>query len=135
MAKKDDGAPSGVRGPGGPPPASGRSGASAASNRPRPTVSPARARIERASFPFLTAMHAIPRWVMVVLPAVVLFAGLVMPTNLALLGALLFVVLGLFLGWLLVISWPVLKPGSRYMRLLTVIVIFGLAWLKGTGAF
>ena len=111
MAKKDDRTASGVRGPGGPPAA------------PRQSESPARARVERLSVPLLIVIQAVPRWIMVVLPAVMLFGGLVVTGPWT------------WVGWLLLLSWPALKPGSRYMRLLVVIVIFGLAWLKASGRF
>jgi hypothetical protein len=48
-------------------------------------------------------------------------------------GAILLVVLGLFLAWLIALSWPILPPVSRAMRVVTVALVFGAAWLRVTG--
>lgn len=129
MAKQ--GEPKGVRGPRGPQrPTSGRTPANA-----RPTTSPARATLERLSTPLLARMHALPRWIMVVLPAVVLLAGLVLTGDWGWLGALALLLVAVFLGWLLALSWPVLNPGSRLIRGITVLAVAGLAYFKATGRF
>jgi len=72
--------PRGVRGPGGPPP-------------PGP-----RGSIERASLPLLLTLRRVPRWVLVVVSALLLFGGLVMPPGLGWLGGLLLALVGAFLG-------------------------------------
>lgn len=123
MAKK--GEPEGVRGPRGP-------------QRPmseRKPTSPARARLEQASMPVLSRMHALPRWIMVVLPAIVLLSGLVLTGSWAWLGGVCLLLVSAFLGWLLALSWPALNPGSRMIRGLTVLAVFGLAYFKFTGRF
>lgn len=133
MGRKDSGQPSGVRGPGGPPGARGP-------RQPRqtdtnPTASRARLRFEQASYPGLRALHGAPRWLMVVLPAAVLFGGLVTTGPWRWLGAALLLVVAAFLCWLLALSWPVLSTGSRLTRLLTVVAVAGLAVLKALGRF
>lgn len=129
MAKK--GEPEGVRGPRGPQrPNAGR--------RPvegRGAASPARASFERASMPLLARMHALPRWIMVVLPALVLLAGLVLSGDWAWLGGLALLLLAVFLGWLLALSWPALNLGPRMIRGITVLAVAGLAYFKATGRF
>ncbi|MEY2989347.1 MAG: hypothetical protein RLZZ163_263, partial [Actinomycetota bacterium] len=40
-----------------------------------------------------------------------------------------------FLGWLLMLSWPVLRPGRRMIRLVVVLAVLGLAVLKALGRF
>lgn len=128
--------PKGVRGPGGPPPpASGTpaKGGAPRSGPGRPPATGARASLERASYPILLRLRAIPRWIMVVLPGVLLFAGLVMPASLAWLGGLLLALVGVFLGWLLLLSWPVLGQSSRLLRLIVIVAVFGIAFLKAMG--
>jgi hypothetical protein len=64
---------------------------------------------------------------------VLLFAGLAMPTSFAWLGALLLALVGVFLGWLLVLSWPVLGASSKLLRLIVILAVFGIAFLKAMG--
>ena len=127
MAK--DGTP-GVRGPGGPPQPTPRG----RQTGPR-TVSPARARFEQQSAPVLRVLHGAPRWVIIILPAVLLFGGLVSTGPWAPLGALLLVLVAAYLAWLLALSWPAITPGPRFIRALTVAAILGLAGLKLLGRF
>ena len=138
--------PKGVRGPGGPPPAptpgsrakaTGKASAKA-SGAPRSgdgsaRASGGRASLERASYPLLLQLRRVPRWLMVVLPGVLLFAGLVMPASLAWLGGVLLALVGVFLGWLLVLSWPVLGASSKLLRLIVIVAVFGIAFLKAMG--
>lgn len=129
MAKK--GEPQGVRGPRGPQRSvSGRKPVDA-----RASASPARARLEELSMPLLGWMHALPRWIMVVLPAIILLSGLVLTGGWAWLGGVCLLLVSLFLGWLLALSWPALNPGSRMIRGLTVLAVTGLAYFKFTGRF
>ena len=158
MAKDKDGMPKGVRGPGGPPPrgASGRpasmsssssktSSSKTSSSKTSSAASRAAARagsqgssragFERRSFPFLRALHSMPRWLVVVLPALLLFAGLVLTGSWAWLGGIALTLVGVFLAWLTALSWPALGSGSRAMRVLVVIGVFGIAILKFMGRF
>lgn len=138
MAKNKDGMPEGVRGPGGPPPrsSSGSGAKSAPAGRPATAEqSAARSAFERRSFPFLKAMHSVPRWVMVVLPGALLFLGLVLTGSWAWLGGVLLLIVGVLLAWLTALSWPAIKPGSRILRTIVVVAVFGIAILKLTGRF
>ena len=129
MAEKDK-QPKGVRGPGGPPPPPRPTQPSAGR---RPPAGGSRSSLERASTPLLLQLRRIPRWIMVVLPAVLLFGGLVMPVGLAWLGGLLLALVGVFLGWLLLLSWPVLSMSSRLLRLIVIVAVFGIAFIKAMG--
>lgn len=132
MAKNDKGIPKGVRGPGGPPPASqpARAGqpSRAASSDPRKAL-------ERFSYPLLLAMQRVPRWLVVILMATCLFLGLIQSGSLAWLGGILLLLVALFLGWLVTLSWPVISPGSRILRVVVVAAIVGIAILKFLGRF
>lgn len=120
MAKRKDSTPKGVRGPGGPPPA------------PR---SPQRASLERRSLPAISWLHRLPRWVVVVVPGVMLFFGLVLTGSWAWLGGLLLILIGVFLGWLTALSWPAIGPASRFLRALVVLAVVGIGILKLLGRF
>lgn len=127
-ASKKSGTPKGVRGPSGPQ--GGRP-------TPRPTsVSPGgRGTFERISLPILTKLHAMPRWLIVVLPAIFLFGGLLLRDSWAWLGGILLTAVWVFLAWLTALSWPALTPGSRFFRALIVVIFGGIVVLKFMGRF
>ena len=118
--KKSD-LPPGVKGP--------------SAQRPQPAANDSRGSLERASFPVLTKLLAVPRWLLVILIASSLLLGLTLSGPLALLGAMFLLIVGTFLGWLLALSWPVLTPGRRMIRLVVVLAVVGLALLKAMGRF
>lgn len=132
MANKpnDNPLPRGVRGPGGPPPP--RAGSS---NRPPANVSPARLALEARSRPLLRRLHALPRWLVVVTPAILLFGGLIFTGALAWVGGLLLLLVALFLGWLTALSWPAISAGARLIRVVVVLALLGLTVLKFLGRF
>ncbi len=133
----------GVRGPGGPP---DQVRGAAAPRRSGPAPKPAapaaggdrserRLAFERWSAPLLVAFTKVPRWLVVVGMALLLFAGLVMPPSLGWLGAILLVIVAAFLGWLLALSWPVIAFSARWLRVLVVAALLGIAVLKAMGRF
>ena len=136
--RKKGSMPDGVRGPGGPPspqgtgsrgPGSARlpMGAAGASSR--------RQALERASYPILARLHAMPRWIIVIAPAVLLFLGLVLSGPWAWVGGLCLLLVWAFVAWLTALSWPALSPGSRLFRLLVVLALAGVVVLKFMGRF
>jgi hypothetical protein len=80
-------------------------------------------------------LQRVPRWALVVVPAILLFLGLIMTGPWAWLGGIFLMLVALFLGWLLLLSWPALTQGSRTMRLITVLAVVGIAVLKALGRF
>ncbi len=128
--------PSGVRGPGGPPPVGGTGG----QQRPslpggRPQASGARLRFEEMSYGPLRTLHAMPRWIIVIAPAILLFGGLILTGPLSWLGGLLLLLVWAFIAWLTALSWPALSPGSRLFRALVVLALLGVVVLKFIGRF
>lgn len=101
---------------------------------PQPAASP-RGNLERASIPILSRLLAMPRWLLVVLIASCLLLGLALTGPLAPLGAIFLLLVATFLGWLLLLAWPVLNPGRRMIRLVVVLAVLGLAVLKALGRF
>lgn len=116
----------GVRGPQGP-----RKPTSSSATAPASSGTTARARFERLSRPVLVAVRLAPRWLLVVVLALLLFGGLAL--TLTWLAGTLLVIVGLFLLWLLLLAWPVLTPKSRLMRAVVVVGLFGVAIFKYTG--
>lgn len=120
--------PKGVRGPSGP------SGAGAPKPS-RPPATGARATFERLSLPVLARMHSIPRWLVVILPAVLLFVGLLLRGSWAWLGGIVLLLVWAFLTWLTALSWPALESRSRFFRSLVVVGFGAIVVLKFMGRF
>jgi hypothetical protein len=127
---KKDGSTPGVRGPRGP-----QGGGQAGTPARKSTATGLRGRFEDASFPLLRVMTALPRWLIVVLPAVLLVAGLVLTGPWAWLGGIFLLVDFLLLTWLTALSWPVIGPGSRLVRAMVVAALLGITILKFAGRF
>ncbi len=104
---------------------------SAKSSRPAPPPATGfRATLERRSAFPLGLLHHMPSWVVPVLLAVFLLAGLAIPSPWA---AVFLVVVTLFLTWLVALSWPVVKPAGRVLRVLVVLALVGATVLKALG--
>jgi hypothetical protein len=93
------------------------SGSSPSNGQP---VSPLRARITKASYPYIARLHAMPQLTLPIITLLLVLVGAFAPAALAV-PALL--VLALLLGWLGFLSWPVVGNGSRAMRVFAVLVI------------
>lgn len=118
----------GVRGPRGPQ----------GSGQPAPQSTPSRdpqdlTPLQRISLPLLTRLTRMPKWLVVVLLAVLLVLGMIQTGSLAWLGALILGVLTVFFLWLLVLSWPVIPPSGRLLRGIVVIALAGATVLKAMG--
>lgn len=74
--------------------------------------------LHRWSAPVLLRMHGWPRWLFPIFTALLLVGGLVIPS--AAVSAVLLSLLALVLLWLIALSWPILKPAPRIMRLLVL---------------
>lgn len=78
----------------------------------------------------LQALNRVPRPLVVIGLAAFLVAGLLLPGAI---GSVFLVILGLFLLWLVALSWPILPTSSRLMRLAVVVLVFGAAVIRATG--
>ena len=92
-----------------------------------------RKRLEKASAPYLVRVHALPRWVLPVFMTIILLIGLLAnpkesPGIWIGFFALLFI--GLFLTWLLALSWPLLTRSSKVLRVLVAALIFYTAFSR-----
>jgi hypothetical protein len=93
-------------------------------------MSTSRERFEDVSRGPLHALNRVPKPLILILMAAFLIGGLMLPP---VLGAIMLVLLGVFLLWLLALSWPVLPGISRVLRVVTVGLVFGAAFLRATG--
>ncbi len=95
-----------------------------------PPTSPARATLNRWSAGPLLIVHRLPSWLVPVLLAVLLVAGLAISAPAA---GILLIVPALFLAWLLAVAWPVTSVGGRVLRLTVVTALLVAAVLKILG--
>jgi hypothetical protein len=85
-----------------------------------PGAAPTRQALEHRSATSLLWLHQLPAWLLPVLAAGLLVAGLAVG---GVGGAVALGGLAIVLGWLAAISWPRLSPSSRLLR---VVVVIGL---------
>jgi hypothetical protein len=72
-------------------------------------------------------MSGWPRFVVGLAPVVLVVLGLVLPTAIALIPLVLAFLLVL---WLSYVSWPVVPPNARFIRVFTLALIIGIAVLR-----
>jgi Family of unknown function (DUF6703) len=96
-------------------------GVSSQSNQP---VSPLRARITKASYPYVARLHAMPKLTLPLATSALVAIGAFAPP---MLGVPALILLALLLGWLGFLSWPVVSNGSRALRVFAVLVILFFA--------
>ena len=72
----------------------------------------------------LHRLARLPRWFVAAAMAVLVVTGLAVPGPA---GAACLLVIALFLGWLLALSWPVVGGSARALRLLVVLMLVGAA--------
>jgi uncharacterized membrane protein len=89
--------------------------------------SPARARLEHRSGPWLLRLTAIPRWLLLALVIALAVLGLLLP---GWAGAIVLLVVAGLAGWLTALTWPALGPGARAARVLILLLILFDVGLK-----
>jgi len=131
------GTPRGVRGPQGPARPATTPGRSTAGRqqrqRPQIPASPNDSLLVRYSRRPLTWLHGAPRWLIVIVMALALVAGLILSGPFTVLGGALLILVALLLLWLLALAWPVLNATSRMIRLFAVASLAGVGVLKILG--
>lgn len=83
---------------------------------------------ERASASWLIRLHAVPRWLFVLVLGGSLIAGLLLENAI---GGVILLLLALFLSWLAAIGWSHLSLLARGLRIATVglLVVAGVSRL------
>lgn len=97
---------------------------------PSEVKSPARRKLETMSAGPLLRMHSLPRLVVPGVLFVLFAAGLFLNTSWA---GILLVVVAIFVSWLLAVSWPLLEPAAKIIRVLVVAALFATAVWRLTG--
>jgi hypothetical protein len=105
---------------------------SSRTDRPTTTSTGWRLSLEKASVRPLLVLKSMPTWLVPVLLAAVMVAGLMIPSPWA---GLLLLLPAFFLLWLLVLSWPLLSTTGRLLRVLVIAVLLGATWFRVTGQF
>lgn len=90
-------------------------------SRPPSPASPSRSRV------LLVLVSRLPRPVVLLVFIALVVGGLALP---GVGGALLLILIGGLLAWLLQVAWPILSPPARAMRLLTVAAVLAYAAWK-----
>jgi hypothetical protein len=98
--------------------------------QPAPAPPPASRRrqgLERRSRLVLARLAMLPRWFVLLLVVGLVLAGLALPGAA---GAVLLLAVAAVVGWLVALSWPVLPPGQRALRVVLLAMIVGYAAWK-----
>lgn len=95
---------------------------------PQPTPPSGAAQPSRSQT-LLVALSRLPRIVVLLIFIAVVVGGLALP---GVVGAVLLVLVGGALAWLLSLAWPVLSPSGRGLRVLTVALVLGYSAWKAT---
>jgi Family of unknown function (DUF6703) len=97
-----------------------------------PAASGPRRTVERWSATPLVYLHQLPRWVLPVVLAALLLAGML---GTGWVGAVALLVLAALLGWLAYLSWPSMPLPGRLLRLGALVVLILLAAGHAFGRF
>lgn len=92
-----------------------------------------RSRVEHASYPLMERLNSLPRAVSLVALLAALAVGLLAPRPF---GGLAFLLVTVFVGWLLFLTWPRLTMPERMMRLAVLVLTLAVAVVRtvpGTG--
>ncbi len=89
-----------------------------------------RRELERRSAPALIVLHGLPRWLVPIAMGLLLLVGLLAPS---IIGGIALLGLGVFLGWLLAVSWPLVSGSARLVRLLVVAAVLGVGVARLVG--
>lgn len=93
----------------------------------------ATSKFQQFSAPILLFIHSLPRWVFPVFTALLLLGGLFVANGV--IGGVLLLLLAVVLGWLVALSWSLLTPTARVMRVLVLGVTIGYAIGRFTGRY
>ncbi|MBK8469199.1 MAG: hypothetical protein IPL45_05255 [Actinomycetales bacterium] len=87
---------------------------------------PLRSKIEHASVPWVTRLNRTPRWAAFIGVLTLMVAGVVVPT----VGFVFTLVIAVFLGWLLFLTWPRLTTAEKLMRAAVLVLVVGVALMQ-----
>lgn len=91
---------------------------------PRLVALTLRSRIEHASHPVMERVNALPRAVAFIVLGLVLVVGVAAPAPWS---GIAFLLVSIFVGWLLYLTWPRLTLPERLMRVAVLVLALGVA--------
>lgn len=83
-----------------------------------------RKRLEVLSTPLLLQINTWPKWLVPLVMLAFLLVGLFVP---GVVGGFFIMLVGLFVGWLLFLSWPLLDGKAKFFRIVMVLIILASA--------
>ena len=86
-----------------------------------------RSRLEHASVPWVERLNRVPRVVPVIALVALLAIGILAPTPW---GGIAFLVIGLFIGWLIFLTWQRLNLPERLMRFAVLALVLAVAVVR-----
>jgi len=100
--------------------------------KPNPAVpvvthSALRKRITDLSAPALLRIHALPKFLVPGIIAVLMLLGLFLAAPYS---GIALTVVSVFIGWLMYLSWPLLDPRSRLIRVLVFLILIAATSVK-----
>ena len=93
--------------------------------------------VAKVSSPYLVRLHALPRWVIPIFMTFLLLVGLLANPNETWgfwIGFIALLIIALFLTWLLILSWMILVPTSRLLRILVIGLLIYASFSKFTSS-
>jgi hypothetical protein len=91
------------------------------------THSALRKRITDLSAPTLLRIHALPKFLVPGLIAVLMVLGLFLQAPYS---GIALTIVSVFIGWLMYLSWPLLDPRSRLIRVLVFLILIAATSVK-----
>jgi hypothetical protein len=91
------------------------------------THSALRKRITDLSAPALLRIHALPKFLVPGIIAVLMLLGLFLAAPYS---GIALTVVSVFIGWLMYLSWPLLDPRSRLIRVLVFLILIAATSVK-----
>lgn len=82
-----------------------------------------REQIASVSKPWLTRLHALPRWITPVATLVLVATGALGPLVVAIPALVLVFV---FVAWIAYLSWPVVPPSGRLIRVIMLVLVLAV---------
>jgi len=85
-----------------------------------------RSKVEHASVPWVTRLNRTPRWAAFLGVLALMVAGILVPK----VGFVFTLLIGVFLGWLIFLTWPRLAGPEKLMRFAVVGLVLAVAVMQ-----
>ncbi len=85
-----------------------------------------RSKVEHASVPWVTRLNRLPRWAAFLGVLALMVAGILVPK----IGFVFTLLIAVFLGWLVFLTWPRLAGPEKLMRLAVLALVVAVAVMQ-----